>query len=166
MDPDFELTVRLLADVHEIQQLSYEYCRLFDARRFKELAKLFAADGVWIGQTYWDGLRSYTGVGRSPQEIGDLLTDRLGDNPPAPGATSYHVISSPTIQVDGDVARGRLTWWQVQRSERDTPDPNLFGHYEDLYVRASGGWRIQKRVAVIDIPHVLNEIPDDLRSSE
>jgi uncharacterized protein (TIGR02246 family) len=133
-----------LEDREEIRQLVQDYRRHLDARDLAAYARLFTQDGEWLGGT---------GYGRGPTAIRDMLTERLAGNPPAPGPTSWHLVSDPEIRLDGDQATGSVTWALIQRGEGDTPVIRLLGHYEDTYRRENGRWRFQRRVAHTDIPH-------------
>ena len=46
-----------------------------------------------------------------------MLTAALPENPPWPGATLWHLITDPSITVDGDRATAESLWMHVRRGE-------------------------------------------------
>jgi hypothetical protein len=139
-----EERLRRLEDREEIRRLTQEYRRQLDARDLEAYSQLFASDGEWRGGT---------GYGRGPAAIRDMLAGRLPGNPGPPGPTSWHLVSDPEIELDGDQATGTVTWALIQRGDGDAPVLRLLGHYQDTYRRENGRWRFQRRVAHTDIPH-------------
>jgi len=144
MSADIEARLRRLEDLEEIRRLSMDYRRHLDAHDLASYGALFADGGEWLGGT---------GHGRGPSGIRTMLEERLAANPPAPGATRFHLVSDPAIDVDGDRATGEVTWALVTRGAGDRPVLTLLGHYRDAYVRERGRWRFQRREAHTDIPH-------------
>jgi hypothetical protein len=143
MSADLEARLRRLEDLEEIRRLVLDYRRHLDAGDLRSYSLLFGESGEWHGGT---------GHGRSPDGIRTMLEERLPANPPAPGATRYHLVSDPVIELDGDRATGDVTWVLVTRGAGDRPELTLFGHYVDTYQREQGRWRFQRREAHTDIP--------------
>ena len=52
---------------------------------------------------------------RGPDGIQQMLEANLSPNPPAPGATGWHIVSNPTIELDGDRATAQVTWALIRR---------------------------------------------------
>jgi len=135
--------VARLEDLAEIQRLFYDYRRHLDARDLHAYSRLFCEDGEWSGRT---------GSAVGPDAIQAMLEANLSPNPPAPGATSWHIVSNPLIDLDGDRATASTTWALIRRGEGDAPALVLLGHYDDVLERESGRWRFKRRRASIDIP--------------
>ena len=136
--------VQRLEDLEEINRLFQEYRRHLDARDMHAYSLLFCEDGTWSGRT---------GSAVGPKQIQEMLEANLSPNPPAPGATSWHIVSNPTIELDGDRATAQVTWALIRRGEGDAPTLTLLGHYDDVLAREHGRWRFKRRQAHIDIPH-------------
>jgi uncharacterized protein (TIGR02246 family) len=128
--------VRVLEDREEIRNLLQEYRRTLDARDMRAFSALFASEGTWTGKS---------GTATGPAAIHDMLVARLPDNPPAPGATLWHLISDPTIVVDGDRATASSLWMHVRRDEDDRPLLPTLGGYDDELIREDGRWRFLRR---------------------
>lgn len=139
-----EERVARLEDLERIRQLFMAYKRHLDVRDFAAYSKLFAREGEWLGGT---------GHAVGPAAIQAMLEERLGDNPPAPGRTHYHLVGSPEIALDGDRATAEVSWALITRGEGDVPEMTLWGHYSDTLVREDGEWRFLRRVAHTDVPH-------------
>ena len=135
--------VARLEDLAEIQRLFYDYRRHLDARDLHAYSRLFCEDGEWSGRT---------GSAVGPDAIQAMLEANLSPNPPAPGATSWHIVSNPLIDLDGDRATASTTWALIRRGEGDAPALVLLGHYDDVLEREGGRWRFKRRRASIDIP--------------
>jgi ketosteroid isomerase-like protein len=133
-----------LEDLAEIQRLFYDYRRHLDARDLHAYSRLFCEDGEWAGRT---------GSAVGPDAIQAMLEANLSPNPPAPGATSWHIVSNPLVDLDGDGATASTTWALIRRGEGDAPAVTLLGHYDDVLARERGRWRFKRRQAHIDIPH-------------
>jgi len=133
-----------LEDLAEIQRLFYDYRRHLDARDLHAYSRLFCEDGEWAVRT---------GRAVGPDAIQAMLEANLSPNPPAPGATSWHIVSNPVIDLDGDAATASTTWALIRRAEGDAPAVTLLGHYDDVLAREHGRWRFKRRRAHIDIPH-------------
>lgn len=135
--------VQRLEDLAEIERLFYEYRRCLDARDMHAYSRLFCEDGEWAGRT---------GRAVGPDAIQKMLEENLSPNPPAPQATSWHIVSNPMIDLDGDRATASTTWALIRRAEGDTPSLVLLGHYDDVLERERGRWRFKSRRASLDIP--------------
>ncbi len=140
---DLAHRVRRLEDLAAIRRLVADYRRHLDARDRQAYSELFARDGEWAG---------VLGRAHGPEEIRELLERNLPDNPPAPGKTSWHVITDPAIEIDGDRATGELTWALIARGADDRPNLEMLGHYRDEYVREDGRWRFFRRNSWLDMP--------------
>jgi uncharacterized protein (TIGR02246 family) len=143
-DPALLARLERLEDLAEIERLFYEYRRHLDARDMHAYSRLFTRDGEWSGRT---------GDAVGPEAIRAMLEANLTPNPPAPGATGWHIVSNPLIDLDGDRATASTTWALIRRAEGDEPKVELLGHYDDELAREDGRWRFKRRRAHLDIPH-------------
>lgn len=135
-----EARLQRLEDLAEINQLFIDYGVYLDAGEFASYASLFAADGeVKLGPM---------GRAKGPADIQALmervLTPLLG--------TSYHVISSPVVKLDGDTATSKVMWTVVARQADGQPYVSMVGKHHDELVRENGRWRIKSRRGTMDIP--------------
>jgi len=147
MADDGSVLARLarLEDLAEIERLFYDYRRHLDARDLYAYSRLFCEDGEWSGRT---------GSAVGPDAIQAMLEANLSPNPPAPAATSWHIVSNPIIDLDGDGdgATASTTWALIRRGAGDVPEVVLLGHYDDVLARENGRWLFKRRRAHMDIP--------------
>ena len=140
MSADLEARLRTLEDLMEIHQLFVDYGMHLDAGQFDEYAQLFAKDGeIRLGPL---------GKAKGREQIRATMTTALEG---LVGKT-FHVISSPTVRLDGDRATSEVMWTMIQRSDDGTPDVAMLGRHRDELVREDGRWRIQVRRGLIDVP--------------
>jgi 3-phenylpropionate/cinnamic acid dioxygenase small subunit len=144
MPDDAALRERLqrLEDVLEIQRLLMDYGRHLDARDLHAYSLLFCEDGEWTGAT---------GTAVGPAAIQAMLEANLPGNPAAPGATTWHVMANPVVDVDGDRATAQIMWLLLRRDAGEVPGLAVTGHYEDVLVREDGRWKFKRREAFVDI---------------
>lgn len=128
--------VRTLEDREQIRNLIQAYRKTLDDRDLRAFSELFAAGGTWTGRS---------GTATGPEEIYSMLTAALPDNPPAPGATLWHLNTDPAIQVEGDRATASTLWMHVRRGDGDVPLLPTLGGYEDELIRENGRWRFLLR---------------------
>ncbi len=139
-----EAQLQRVEDQLQIQSVLIEYGKFLDAKDYASYAALFAKDGEWIG-----GFGRYTG----PAAIQKMLEDKLGKA--APGyinKSSYHLMSSPLITVNGDTATAESRYLFFTASGDNKPIPTLAGRYVDQFVREGGVWKIRRRVTWGVIP--------------
>jgi uncharacterized protein (TIGR02246 family) len=142
---DLEGRLRELEDREAIRNLLQAYRRILDVRDMRAFSELFASDGTWSGAS---------GEATGPEAIHDMLVAVLPENPPAPGATLWHLVTDPEISVDGDRGTADSLWMHVRRGENDAPVLPTLGRYQDELVREHGRWRFRRRT-------VTRLIPDD-----
>jgi hypothetical protein len=135
--------LRVLEAKEEIRNLLQEYRRTLDIRDLRAFSALFAANGTWKGAS---------GEATGPEGIHTMLTGALAENPPWPGATLWHLITDPSITVDGDHAKAGSMWMHVRRGEGDAPLLPTLGLYEDELVVENGAWRFLRRSVTRQIP--------------
>jgi len=135
-----EERLRRLEDRDAIHQLFVDYGRYLDAGDFAAYAGLFAEDGeVKLGPM---------GRASGRDEIRELMTRTLTDQL----GTSFHIISSPQVVLDGDSATAS-TMWTVIHHAPSGPQVTMVGRHEDVLVRdPDGRWRIRLRRGLLDLP--------------
>jgi len=136
--------VQQLEDEKAIREVLVQYGEFLDARDYAAYSRLFARDGVWTG-----GFGSFTG----PAAIEAMLVENLGA--PEPGfvnKTSFHLITTPVVDVQGDTATARSRYMFFTASDEARPNALLAGRYEDEFVREDGAWKIRRRVTHGVIP--------------
>ena len=118
-------------DRAEIRQLSDDYVTMLDGCKAAEYASLFAPDGAFIS-----GPRG-TLAGREKLEY--LVTSERHCQPnAATRSTISHAFSKVVIEPTAEGASGKV---YLPGREPNTSG----GHYEDVYVKAAGGWRFKSR---------------------
>lgn len=151
--------VKKLEDIQEISNVLIDYGRALDSRDFKAYSALFAKDGSWSG-----GLGTISG---GPQAIYDFMTSRIGggrrgnngggnaNTGRAQGGGSvgfgstYHIMSSFKIDVNGDTATASSRWAFVTAARG--PGIQVAGRYEDTFIREDGVWKFKSRQAFNDL---------------
>ena len=128
-----------------IRKILIQYGAFLDAKDFVSYAGLFAKDGEWIG-----------GFGRfrGPAAIQKMLEEKLGKAEPGYiNKQSYHLMSNPIIEINGDRAHVTSKYLFVMASPDNKPIPTLAGRYVDDYIRENGQWKVLKRVTHGVIPY-------------
>jgi hypothetical protein len=160
--------VKHLEDIQEITNVLIAYGRALDSRDFKWYSSLFARDGSWSG-----GMGTVTG---GPQAVYDFMTSRIGgggqrntaggnasagggaasanagsgrQGGPNAASSSYHIMSSFKIDVNGDNATAFSRWTFVSAARG--PGIQVAGRYEDTLVREDGVWKFKSRQAFNDV---------------
>jgi hypothetical protein len=140
---DIRGRLRVLEAKEEIRNLLQEYRRTLDVRDLRAYSELFAANGTWKGAS---------GEATGPEAIYSMLTAALPDNPPWPGATLWHLITDPSINIDGERATAESLWMHARRGEGDTPLLPTLGLYEDEFIVEDGHWRFLLRSVTRLVP--------------
>jgi hypothetical protein len=136
--------VQQLEDEKAIREVEIRYGEALDARDYATYASLFASNGVWTG-----GFGSFTG----PAAIKEMLDKNLGV--PEPGfvnKSSFHLITTVVVDVNGDTAKARSRYQFFTASPENRPVHMLAGRYEDDFVRENGAWKIKRRITHGVIP--------------
>lgn len=138
--------VARLEDLEEIRQLAISYKLALDGKDTAAYAALFAETGVlWCTPEL---------VAQGPAAIKQLVDDMGGNLLTETVGTDFHAIANHRIELDGDRARGSLTWLYFTIDDDGGPRLTKIGHYDDQYVRADGRWLFERREAPTDIPVV------------
>lgn len=133
-----EQRVQRVEDELAIQRIIVDYSSTQDARDYAGYAALFAKEGEWVnGKT----------VHKGREAIQKMLVDLYGNPPPGfVNTESYHIVSNPQINVNGDRATARSRHLLILRGPKGEPTPSLGGRYEDELIREDGKWKILRRV--------------------
>lgn len=135
-----EARLQRLEDLHEITQLFIDYGEHLDAGNFDAYAALFAADGeVLLGP-----MGRATGRAEIARFMTEMLADRVG--------STFHVISSPRITLDGDTATATVMWSVATLADDGLARVSMVGHHHDDLVRTLDGWRFRRRRGTVDLP--------------
>jgi ketosteroid isomerase-like protein len=130
-----------MEDLMEIHQLFIDYGMHLDAGRFEEYSNLFATDGqIRLGPL---------GKAQGREAIRETMIRALDG---LVGKT-YHVISSPSVQLNGDTATSEVMWTMIERGDDGQPRLAMLGRHRDELVREDGRWKISVRRGLIDVPN-------------
>lgn len=139
--------LRRLEDLSDIHQLFVDYGHYLDQGDFAAYAGLFADDGeVLLGPL---------GRAKGRAAIEAMMREVLGDQV----GTSYHVISSPIVRLDGDEATSDVMWTVVAQGADGGPVLTMIGRHRDDLVRERGAWRFRRRRGLVDIPSSYSQRP-------
>ena len=134
-----EERLQRVEDELAIRRLLVDYAVTQDARDYAGYAALFAKEGEWVnGKTVYKGREA----------IYNMLVRLYGDPPPAGYVNneSYHLVTNPEIEIDGDRAKARSRHLLIIRGPDGHPWPVLTGRYEDELIREDGKWKFLRRV--------------------
>jgi uncharacterized protein (TIGR02246 family) len=135
-----EERVRRLEDLAAIHQLFIDYGEHLDSGDFEAYANLFAEDGeVVLGPM---------GHATGRQQIMELMTNVLSGRV----GSSFHIVSSPRVTVDGDSATATVMWSVAVTGDDGLARLSMVGHHVDVLTRTSEGWRFQRRKGVMNLP--------------
>jgi len=128
-------------DLLEIHQLFVDYGMHLDAGRFDDFAGLFALEGeMSLGPL---------GKARGRTAIAETMAASLA---PHLGKT-FHVISNPMVDLDGDAATSEVMWTMIQTGKDGRPEVAMLGRHVDQLIREDGRWKILKRKGLINVPN-------------
>jgi len=141
-----EARLQRLEDRDAIHQLFVDYGRHLDAGDIDAYADLFCDDGeVMLGP-----MGRTQGRDNIHALMSKVLAGRVG--------SSYHIISSPRVQLDGEpavTATSEVMWTVIQRDAEGKPRLTSLGRHVDRLRKEDGRWRIAVRRGYIDLPQKL-----------
>lgn len=137
-----EQRVQRMEDEKQIRDLMVEYGLYLDTLDFAAYSQLFAKEGQWNGQT--TGYTPVTGPENIRATMEKAFAERVYE---ADRVTNVHLVTNIKIEVDGDRATGYSKYTVLSRNESDAPYVRLNGHYDDVYIREEGRWKILSRSA-------------------
>jgi hypothetical protein len=132
-----------------IEELKAQYARRADAVfRTPSHASAVALADLFTD----DGILDLGPFGR--YEGRAALIDACENILPKTTKWNTHYIVSPIIRIHGDQAEG--SWYFlikfVPQSPPGAPVSEIFGDYQDRYVKTSGGWRIRESISGFFVP--------------
>ena len=140
VDDELLARVRRLEDLDAIRQVFVDYGHHLDRGDLDAYAELFAEDGeVLLGPM---------GRARGRAEIRELMGRATGSS----AGRSWHLITNPVIDLDGDRATAEVMWTVVVRGEDGEAVLSMLGRHRDVLVRRDGRWLFQRREGHIDVP--------------
>jgi hypothetical protein len=122
-----------LADIHAVEQLLYRYAIAIDTRDLDALDEIFTPD-AHLDMSVAGSLTPAQYKAKAAVELAKL-------------DATHHLIASPVVTVDGDVASAH-TYYQAQHARQGCPGGPLLmvgGWIDDELVRTPAGWRIRAR---------------------
>ena len=131
-----ELTQRV-ADELEIRNLVNRIAQLADDGELDEYVRCFTKDGIWDGG-------ASIGVRKGHEEIRAGSAGRRSTGDSGPGSNTRHLITTSTVDVQGDRATGRAVFQHFVETHA-SPTLNMIGVYEDEFARTEGGWCLARR---------------------
>jgi 3-phenylpropionate/cinnamic acid dioxygenase small subunit len=132
--------VQRLEDLEEIRQLFIDYGHYLDSGNFAAYGELFADDGeVLLGPV---------GRAKGPAAIEALMAKTLD----GARGSSFHIVSNPIIELQGDQATTEVMWTVIARDAQDHTTVSMLGRHRDSLIRERGRWRFLRRQGFIDIP--------------
>jgi uncharacterized protein (TIGR02246 family) len=140
MGQSLDVRLRRLEDILAIQQLFIDYGLALDAGDLETYAQLFATQGtINLGP-----------IGRATgrTEIKALMAQTLEGLV----GSSFHIVSSPQINVHGDRAISQVMWTVIHRDKNGQPQVTMIGKHHDELIRENSEWKIQTRKGTVDIP--------------
>ncbi len=130
--------MRLIEDRQTIERMLLDYGHFLDRRDFAAYARMFAAQGEWVGGT---------GTFRGPAAIQAGMEKTFGGAKPPTGLPgNFHILTNARIDIDGDKATALSKWTFVRMSDME-PIPMMAGEYVDTLVRENGQWKFLRRDA-------------------
>jgi uncharacterized protein (TIGR02246 family) len=143
MTESLEARVTRLEDLMAIHQLFVDYGEHLDAGDFEAYSQLFAEDGeVLLGP-----MGRATGRAAIKQLMTDTLADKVG--------TTFHVVSSPRVSLDGDTATSTVMWSVATAADDGLARISMVGHHVDQLTKSDGRWYIQRRKGYVNLPAAL-----------
>lgn len=140
---NIEDRLQRLEDRDAIHQLFVDYGRYLDAGDIDAYAQLFTADGeVMLGP-----MGRTKGRENIHALMAKVLEGRVG--------SSFHIIGSPQVQVDGDEATSEVMWTVIRRDSEGNAKLTSVGRHVDKLRREDGVWRIAERRGYVDLPQKL-----------
>lgn len=132
---DFTRSVE--SDRRAIIDLTIKYCWTIDSHEWETLREIFLPDATARLGDERNGIDSI--IARIATALSPL-------------DSSQHIISNHQIAVNGDTATSRcyLQAQHVRRAAQGGPNYIVAGRYQDLLVRTSEGWRIERRDLLVD----------------
>lgn len=142
-DDHDELSARLrrLEDLEAIRQLFIDYGRYLDGGDLDAYAGLFDEEE---GEVLLGPIGRARGRAAIKEVMAKTLTGVTGN--------SFHLVTSPAIELDGDRATSTVMWTVVVRQPDGNPAVTMLGHHHDKLIRRHGRWFFLQRRGTVEIP--------------
>ena len=135
-----EQRLQRMEDIEDIRQLKSAYCDACDDDHNGDaVVALFTANGSW-GQ---GGLEPFVGREAIAKYLFSIREEKGM-------LRSSHQVSNPSIEIDGDQARGTWRFVMMYTATADAGFHRIIGRYEDTYVREQGHWLFQSLIAHVE----------------
>jgi ketosteroid isomerase-like protein len=129
----------------EIHDLMMAYGRTLDRRDFQGFEGLWAPDAEYV--------QGRSPAVKGPAAIRALLERAFATNAAGVKDPNFHVFFNETIgPVEGDRATAFSRSAFVAAGADGKLDVVVTAHYDDVFVRANGRWKFQRRVIAADLP--------------
>jgi uncharacterized protein (TIGR02246 family) len=138
-----DIRLQRMEDLLAIQRLCVDYGRHLDSGDFNAYADLFCEDG--------EILLGVMGRARGRENIRRLMRRQLSS---AVGS-SFHIISTPSVELEGDHARSEVMWTAIRRDDHGRPHLSSMGRHCDRLRKDNGQWRFLRRVGQLFLPDAL-----------
>ncbi|MBT2187368.1 nuclear transport factor 2 family protein [Sphingobium nicotianae] len=125
--------VQELKDKEEIRQIFTDYARFLDTGNMEGYASLFASNG-WM--------KASLGEATGPVAILELLNKYRDVSKGRKFPRSVHIVNNHDINLDGDKADVKVTWFYLTLDPDGVPMILQGGHYIDKIVREDGKWKL------------------------
>jgi len=136
-----------IQDELEIRTLLAELAFQADDGELDTYLDLFTEDAVWeMPANAAAGVPAARCEGRA--EISASVEQRRAIGVQGPGTGSMHHLTTVRVEVDGDVASGRV-YYQFVGMVEGRPAVRTIGRYRDTYRRTAAGWKLSHRTIVI-----------------
>ncbi|MDD3797799.1 MAG: nuclear transport factor 2 family protein [Novosphingobium sp.] len=128
------------ADELAIRNLIARMAHIADRGAVEDYAPMMTPDARWILPTGDETV--------GPEEMMAGVRARRAGGTAGPGSGTRHLITTVTVEVDGDTARGWSYWLYVTTGS----DPKILmnGLYTDTFRRTGGGWRFSGRISTLE----------------
>jgi len=140
---ELEKRVKVLEDIEAIKQLHISYILALNEQKFEEMIDCFAEDATL------DGIE---GKYNSKEEIAKMLRAMAASQRSVKMWKGGQILVHPVISVDGDTAKGCLTWFRISKPQKFTSEigqeimliaPRQ-ARYDMEYKRVGGKWKMSR----------------------
>jgi 3-phenylpropionate/cinnamic acid dioxygenase small subunit len=130
-----------VADKLDIHELLYRYAELVDAGDFEGVGALLAR-GAFAG---------VRGAGPIAQLFASMVRRFPDGSTPTGTPRTRHLVLNPIVEVAGDTATARSTFFVVQATDTLALQPIAVGRYADTFARDADGWFFTDRQTELEL---------------
>jgi len=140
---ELEKKVKTLEDIEAIKQLHISYILALNEQKFEEMIDCFAEDATL------DGI---DGNHNGKEEIAKMFRAMAERQRAVKMWKGGQILAHPIISVEGDRARGCLTWFRISKPQKFTSEIGQEimlispreARYDMEYKRVDGKWKMSK----------------------